>query len=185
MRPRRQLPLPDLRHHPDPSAGSGKSEARILVLEPDESLVVSLLNALHDAAPAAVLEVARNLEEAHRIVLSHRPDLFVLDMDAADDLGQDFLIDLRTSHPEARAIVLTAVHLAWQREEAAGIGAIHFLEKPVSHSDFVDLVKALLRPRVEGEKFQGTLRDLHVSDIIQLKCMSGATSALEITGPAG
>jgi DNA-binding response OmpR family regulator len=182
MRPRRQPPLP---HHPDSSAGSRKSEARILVLEPDESLVVSVLNALHDAAPAAVLEVARNLEEAHRIVLSHRPDLFVLDMDAAPDLGQDFLIDLRTSHPEARAIVLTAMHLAWQREQAAGIGAIHFLEKPVSHSDFVDLVKALLRPGVEGEKFQGTLRDLHVSDIIQLKCMSGATSALEITGPAG
>jgi DNA-binding response OmpR family regulator len=185
MRPRRQLPLPDLRCHSDSSAGSGKSEARILVLEPDESLVVSLLNALHDAAPAAVLEVARNLEEAHRIVLSHRPDLFVLDMDAAHDLGQDFLIDLRTSHPQARAIVLTAVHLAWQREEAAGIGAIHFLEKPVPHSVLVDLVQALLRPRVEDEKFQGTLRDLHVSDIIQLKCMSGATSALEITGPAG
>jgi DNA-binding response OmpR family regulator len=185
MRPRRQPPLPDIRHHPDSSAGTGKSEARILVLEPDESLVLSVLNALHDAAPAAVLEVARNLEEAHRIVLSHRPDLFVLDMDAAHDLGQDFLIDLRTSHPEARAIVLTAVHLAMQREQAAGIGAIHFLEKPVPHSDFVDLVQALLRPPVEGEKFQGTLRDLHVSDIIQLKCMSGATSALEITGPAG
>ena len=185
MPPRRRPPLPDLRHHPDSSAGSSKSEARILVLEPDESLVLSVLNALHDAAPAAVLEVARNLEEAHRIVLSHRPDLFVLDMDAAHDLGQDFLIDLRTSHPEARAIVLTAVHLAWQREQAAGIGAIHFLEKPVPHSDFVDLAQALLRPSVEGEKFQGTLRDLHLSDIIQLKCMSGATSALEITGPAG
>ena len=168
----------------DSSAGSSKSEGRILVLEPDKSLVSSILSALHEAAPAAVLKVARNLEEAHRVVLSDRPDLFVLDMDAAHDLGQDFLIDLRTSHPEARAIVLTAVHLAW-REQAAGIGAIHFLEKPLSHSDFVDLVHALLRPGVEGEKFQGTLSDLHLSDIIQLKCMSGATSALEIAGPAG
>lgn len=110
----------------DSSVGSSKGESRILVLEPDESLVSSILSALHEAAPAAVVEVARNLEEAHRIVLSDRPDLFVLDMDAADDLGQDFLIDLRTSHPEARAIILTAVHLAWQREQAAGIGAIHF-----------------------------------------------------------
>ncbi len=169
----------------DSSARRCKGEGRILVLEPDESLVSSILTALHEAAPAAVVEVARNLEEAHRIVLSDRPDLFVLDMDAAHDLGQDFLIDLRTSHPEARAIVLTAVHLAWQREQAAGIGAIHFLEKPFPHSDFVDLVHALLRSGVEGEKFQGTLSDLHLSDIIQLKCMSGATSILEITGPAG
>ena len=169
----------------DSSAGRCKNEGRILVLEPDESLVSSILTALHEAAPAAVVEVARNLEEAHRIVLSDRPDLFVLDMDAAHALGQDFLIDLRTSHPEARAIVLTAVHLAWQREQAAGIGAVHFLEKPFPHSDFVDLVHALLRTGVEGEKFQGTLSDLHLSDIIQLKCMSGATSTLEITGPAG
>jgi DNA-binding response OmpR family regulator len=169
----------------DSFAGISKNEGLILVLEPAESLVASILSALREAAPAAVVEVARNLKEAHRIVLSDRPDLFVLDMDAAHDLGQDFLIDLRTSHAEARAIVLTSVHLAWQREQAAGIGAIHFLEKPFPHSDFVDLVHALLRPRVESEKFQGTLSDLHLSDIIQLKCMSGATSTLEITGPAG
>ncbi|MGB9156397.1 MAG: response regulator, partial [Chthoniobacterales bacterium] len=169
----------------DFSAGSSKSEGCVLVLEPDESLVSAILAALHEAAPAAVLEIARNLEEAHRIVLSNRPDLFVLDMDAAHDLGPDFLIDLRTSHPEARAIVLTAVHLAWQRKQAAGIGAIHFLEKPFPHSDFVDLVHALLRPSVEGEKFQGTLSDLHLSDIIQLKCMSRSTSVLEITNSAG
>ncbi len=169
----------------DSSARSSKSHGRILVLEPDESLVLSILNTLHEAVPAAVLELAGNLEEAHRIALSNRPDLFVLDMAAAPDLGRDFLIDLHTSHPEARAIVLTAGHLAWQREQAAGIGAIHFLEKPFPHSDFIDLVHALLRPGVEGEKFQGTLSDLHLADIIQLKCMSGATSALEITGPAG
>ena len=53
----------------DSSAGSSKREGCILVLEPDESLVSSILSALHEAAPAAVLEVARNLEEAHRIVL--------------------------------------------------------------------------------------------------------------------
>jgi DNA-binding response OmpR family regulator len=166
------------------SVETSKSEGRILVVEPDESLVSAILTALHEAAPTAVLEVARNLEEAHRVILSDRPDLFVLDMDAAHDLGPDFLIDLRTSHPEARAIVLTAVHLASQRQQAAGIGAIHFLEKPFPHSDFVDLVHALLRPGVEGEKFQGTLSDLHLSDIIQLKCMSGVSSALEITGPS-
>ena len=45
---------------------------------------------------------------------------------------------------------------------------------------------ALLQPRAEeDEKFQGTLSDLHIADIIQLKCMSGATSVLEFTGPHG
>jgi DNA-binding response OmpR family regulator len=169
------------------TARTTKREERILVLEPDESLLSSILSALHEVAPEAVVDVAHDLDEAHRIVLDDRPDLFVLDTDAAKDLGQDFLLDLRTSHPNARAIILTAVHLPSQREQAAGIGAIHFLEKPFPHSDFVGLVHALLRPadEDEGAKFQGTLSDLHLSDIIQLKCMSGATSALEFTGPAG
>ncbi len=158
------------------------------MLEPDDSLGSTILSALHEAAPEAVVDLARNFDDAHRLVVNDPPDLFVLDLDAARDLGHDFLLDLRTSHPNARAIVLTAVHLASQREQVAGMGAIHFLEKPFPHVEFVTLVQTLLQvPAAEesGEKFQGTLSDLHLSDIIQLKCMSGATSALEFTGPAG
>jgi DNA-binding response OmpR family regulator len=164
-----------------------QQDARILVLEPDEQLMSAILNALKQAAPEALVEKAPNLEEAQKLVLGVKPDLFVLDVDATHDLGEDFLYDLRTSHSNARAIVLTGVHLPVQREQVAGLGAIHFLEKPFSHTDFVDLVQTLLRPSTEAEeeKFQGTLRDLQVADIIQLKCMNGATSVVEFTGPAG
>ncbi|HEX8281107.1 MAG TPA: response regulator, partial [Chthoniobacterales bacterium] len=167
---------------------SAPQHGRVLVLAPDENLATSVLSALREAAPGAHLDLAHSLEEAQQIVVHQRPDLFVLDVDATYDLGQEFLYDLRTSHPHARAIVLTAVHLASHRQRAAGLGAIHFLEKPFPHGDFVDLVGALLQPggdQPEGEKFQGTLSDLHIADIIQLKCMSGATSVLEFTGPRG
>ncbi|HLW34838.1 MAG TPA: DUF4388 domain-containing protein, partial [Chthoniobacterales bacterium] len=51
---------------------------------------------------------------------------------------------------------------------------------------FVDLVERLLaRPAATSKKFEGTLRDLQFTDIIQLKCMSGATSVVEFTGPDG
>ena len=164
---------------------SSKSSPRVLVLQPEERLASAILSALHEAAPDALVEMAHDLEEAQRLVLGVKPELFVLDVDATHDLGQEFLYDLRTSHPNARAIILTGVHLPAHREQAAGLGAIHFLEKPFPHDDFVDLVKALPRPasKAEGEKFQGTLRDLHVADIIQLKCMSGGTSVVEFTGP--
>lgn len=166
---------------------SSEGAGRVLVLAPDGNLAGAIRAALHEAAPNAQVDIAHSLEEAQHVVVSQKPDLFVLDVDATYDLGQEFLYDLRTSHPRARAIVLTAVHLAAHREKAAGLGAIHFLEKPFPHSDFVDLVGALLQPggQQEGEKFQGTLSDLHIADIIQLKCMSGATSVLEFTGPRG
>lgn len=162
-------------------------QGRILVLEPDEHVSAAVMDALREAAPFAEVSLGHSLEEAQRLVADYRPDLFVLDVDATYDLGQEFLYDLRTSHPNARAIVLTAVHLAAHRERVAELGAIHFLEKPFPHSDFVDLVQALLSASSapEGERFQGTLSDLHIADIIQLKCMSGSTSGLEFTGPSG
>jgi len=173
--------------NPTTPQNSLEQGGRILVLEPEEDLASKIIAALREAAPSAQVDLARNLEEAQFLVMNDRPDLFVLDVDAVPDLGQDFLYDLRTSHPNARAIVLTGVHLAAHRERAAGLGAIHFLEKPFPHADFVDLVQALLSPSGEpdSEKFQGTLSDLHLADIIQLKCMSGSSAALQFTGPQG
>lgn len=164
-----------------------KQSARILVLEPAEELGSAILHVLNEAAPDALVEMTRSLEEAQQLALGVKPELFVLDVDTIPDLGQDFLYDLRTSHPNARAIILTGVHLPEQREQVAGLGAIHFLEKPVAHWDFVELVQRLMQPATEAaaEKFQGTLRDLQFTDIIQLKCMSGATAVVEFTGPNG
>src|ERR1700731_4439647 len=109
-----------------------KQSARILVLEPDEQLASAIVSSLQQAAPDALVEMTRSLEEAQQLVLGIKPELFFLDVDATPDLGQDFLYDLRTSHPNARAIVLTGVHLPEQREHVSGLGAIHFLEKPLT-----------------------------------------------------
>jgi DNA-binding response OmpR family regulator len=172
---------------PSNLSNSTEQAGRILVLEPDLALAENIRAALQEAAPSAQVDVAPTLEQAQGLILSAKPDLFVLDADAVPDVGQEFLYDLRTSHPNARAIVLTGTHFAAHREQAAGLGAIHFLEKPFPHGDFVDLVQALLSPssKPDAEKFQGTLSDLHLADIIQLKCMSGSSAALQFTGPQG
>jgi DNA-binding response OmpR family regulator len=171
---------------PSPAADENALSGRVLLLEPDLELAEKIHAALHEAAPAAEVDVAPTVAQAHGIVVNAKPDLFVLDAEAVPDLGQEFLYDLRTSHPNARAIVLTG-HLATHREQAASLSAIHFLEKPFPHGDFVDLVQALLSPATsaDSEKFQGTLSDLHLADIIQLKCMSGSSAALQFTGPNG
>ena len=169
-------------HSPEtPSPG-----LEVLILESDEKVAAEITSALDEARPGTKASVANSLAEAQQLVVDQKPALFVLDVDATYDLGQEFIYDLRTSHPNARAIILTAIHFTAQREQVAGLGAIHFLEKPFPRADFMTLVEALLAPGEEtGERFQGTLSDLHIADIIQLKCISGATSMLEFTGPRG
>src|SRR6266705_2641682 len=164
-----------------------KKRTQILVLEPDEELASAIMSSLQEAAPDAQVEMTRSLEEAQQLALGVKPELFVLDVDAAPDLGQDFLYDLRTSHPNARAIILTGVHLPEQREQAAGLGAIHFLEKPMAHWDFVGPGQRFVEPTTKTAtgKFQGAVCDLQFTDIIQLKCISGSTAVVEFTGPNG
>lgn len=168
----------------NPASVNGR---RVLVLEPDDQLASAITDALQQSTPGVAIDRTHTLEEAQKVVLDTKPDLFVLDLDAVTDRGQEFLYDLRTSHPDSRAIILTGVHLAAARERTAGLGAIHLLEKPFPHADFVDLVQALFQPSqsTDAEKFQGTLSDLHIADIVQLKCVSGATSAIELTSPSG
>ncbi len=159
----------------------------VLILAPDGKLAVDIISALDEAAPGTKAVVASSLGEAQQLVVDQKPSLFVLDVDATYDLAQEFLYDLRTSHPHARAIILTATHFSAQRDQVSGLGAIHFLEKPFPRADFITLVEALLArsEKPEAARFQGTLSDLHIADIIQIKCISGATSMLEFTGPQG
>ena len=126
------------------TARTTKSEERILVLEPDESLLSSILSVLHEVAPEAVVDVAHDMDEAHRLTSSEPVELFVLDLDAASD--SDLLRDLRASHPKAQAIFLAASPLASPPEESQGIGDVHFLEKPFSDADLRNLTQNLLRP---------------------------------------
>jgi DNA-binding response OmpR family regulator len=171
----------------DQSAANTPKGTRVLILEPDEKLGADIVSALSEAAPGAKSAVARSVAEAQQLVIEQKPELFVLDVDAIADRAQEFIYDLRTSHPDARAIVLTASHFTAQRDPVAGLGAMHFLEKPFPRNDFIVLAEALLAPAgsAEGERFQGTLSDLHIADIIQLKCISGVTSMLEFTSPGG
>jgi len=127
------------------------------------------MSSLQEAAPDALVEMTRSLEAAQQLALGVKPELFVLDVDAAPDLGQDFLYDLRrATRMPARSFDRRS--FAEQREQVAGLGAIHFLEKPLVQWDFVDLVEQLLRRAKDktAEKFQGTLRDLQFTDIISL-----------------
>ena len=60
---------------------ASSSDGRIFVLEPDEQLASAILTALREVAPDAIVDRARSLEDAQRMVLGIKPDLFVLDVE--------------------------------------------------------------------------------------------------------
>ena len=84
----------------------------VLVLEPDEKVAAEIISAVDEARPGTKAAIASSLGEAQQLVVDQKPALFVLDVDATYDLGQEFIYDLRTSHPNARAIILTCSRCA-------------------------------------------------------------------------
>ena len=68
------------------------------------------------------------------------------------------------------------------RAERGTAGAIQFIEKPFDLAEFGAAVQALLGPWavLPMPGLRGTLRDLHVVDIVQLKCLAGSTAIVRI-----
>jgi twitching motility two-component system response regulator PilH len=132
------------------AARERKSEERFLVLESDKTLLSSILSGLRQVAPEAFVDVARDVEEANRIMADDPVALFVLDLDSASE--PDVVLDLRARHPKAQAIVLTSAN-----GKSEGIEDAHLLEKPFADSDFLDLAQALLRPGKEAAERQRVL----------------------------
>jgi DNA-binding response OmpR family regulator len=135
-----------------------KNEERFLVLEPDETVLSSILSGLHQVAPSAVVEVARDVDEADRIAADEPVALFVFDLDAGAE--PNLVRDLRNRHPRMQAIVLSS---ADARSE--GMEDAHLLEKPFVDSDFIDLAQTLLRP---GKAAVGRQRVLVIDDSLMM-----------------
>jgi len=127
-----------------------KSEERFVVLESDERLLSSILSGLHQVAPDAVVDVARDVDEADRIAADDSVALLVLDLDVV--LEPDVVLDLRARHPKAQAIVLASA-----KAKSEGMDDAHLLEKPFGDSDFLDLAQTLLRPGNEAASRQRVL----------------------------
>ncbi len=159
----------------------------LLVLDDNEPLVAMLVSLLEEELPEHRVLPARSIEEAQVLASEFQIELFVLDINLPDGTGIDFLCDVRTIAPDARALMMTAVPLPSYQKQAENLGILHFVKKPFDFNAFVELVRSLVDTSgtSSSDSFAGTLRDLHLTDIIQIKCMSGATSVVEFTSPDG
>ncbi len=162
----------------------------ILLLEDNETLMAVLTDLLRSALPGCVLLTASSIAQAHARLAEATPGvpgLFVLDINLPDGIGLDFLCDVRTTHPDARALVMTAAPLPSYRVRARRLGVLHFLEKPFSLDGFIAIVRSLLDPARAPEPalFAPTLREFDLPDLVQIRCLAGATSVLECRSPRG
>lgn len=149
----------------------------ILLVEEYSALAVAIASALRKLAPLHSVRVARGFAEAETLAAQIRPELFVLDLDPPPVGEIDFLNKLRARYPESRLLVIAAGTSRELRTERGTAGAIQFIEKPFALAEFGAAVQALVGPWGPAGSVRGTLRDLDIVDIAQVKCI-GLSSAV-------
>jgi hypothetical protein len=105
-----------------------------------------------------------------------------------DGNGIDFLHEVWGLQPDARAVVVTGNPLPVYRERTAALGGIRFFEKPVPAAALVEALRELLETKgraAPANAFHGTIRNLSVIDLLQLKCMASATTVIRFQSPSG
>ena len=118
---------------------------RILIAEDEESIIASLeflmRRALHD------VRIARDGDEALRLVDEFQPDLVLLDLMLPRRSGLEVCGAIRAGARGAtRVLMLTAKGGAGEIARGMAAGADDYLVKPFSTRDLVGRVRALLEP---------------------------------------
>jgi DNA-binding response OmpR family regulator len=161
-----------------------------LVLEDDRISQAMITQAIFRAVPDGLVLSARTLAEGRELLTEYEFHFCVLDIQLPDGIGIDFLHDIQTKSPNASLVILTAQPLPEYRDQAEAFGVLHFMEKTAN----LRVLGAHARNQWErtygakagsGTGFSASLTRLTTLDLIQIKCLGGATVALDFASRHG
>lgn len=154
----------------------------VLILEDYLPVTKTLTAAIQAAHLPCEVMVAKTVSEAHELMATVSFDLIISDINLPDGNGIDFLCDAAMTHPDAKAIIMTATPYPEYKTQAEELGVVRFLEKPLDTARVVNLVAQQLgietRSENAGDAFHATIGRLSPIDIIEMKCASGSSALL-------
>jgi signal transduction histidine kinase/CheY-like chemotaxis protein len=122
------------------------SKAPILVVEDDRKTI--FLYERYLAMAGFQVIPARTIDDARRVMLSHRPAAIVLDVMLEGETTWDFLADLKRN-PDTHDIPVLVVTVTSKAQKARALGADEFWLKPVNPDRLINKLRSLTRPGVQ------------------------------------
>jgi predicted regulator of Ras-like GTPase activity (Roadblock/LC7/MglB family)/CheY-like chemotaxis protein len=158
---------------------SGKEKLKkILIVDDEEDILWSLQNNLCNDSLQVEIAAASSGEEALVVLAnSTRIDLVITDIKMPGISGLDLLIEIKNRYPYTAVIIMTAFPSNEYKRESILKGSLHFLEKPFDINALRELVALALK---EDKMFKGTVAGVGLGDVIQIKALSGVSSALRV-----
>src|SRR2546421_314419 len=148
---------------------------RILVVEDDENLNLSIVNSLRK--DGYFVQGTTSGAEAIRILWSEEFDVVIGNLRTPGADGFEMLQWLRTYRPNTRMIMVAAISSPTLRTQALEAGVVSYLEKPLN----LHLLKEELRRLLQQTGFSASLDSFDLLDVIQIINMSRKNIALLVS----
>ena len=167
---------------------------RVLILEGEDSSDQLLIEAIRAEIPDA--DILRTAGVLGALALSglYDFDLLIIEVPLTAELQHELLHSFHEHNPDAEVVIAGD---APESDEDADFPLIHSLPAPINPIEFIEVVRAcrerILGPAVaddaeEDGHFVVVLSRHTPVEVVQLKCLSGATTALDFirrNGPGG
>ena len=151
---------------------------QVLIVDDEEDILWSLQNNLcNDSLKVDILSASSGEQALEILNQSKQIDLVITDIKMPGISGLDLLIEIKNRYPYTSVIVMTAFPSNEYKREAILKGSLHFLEKPFDINELREMVTLALK---EDNMFKGTVAGVGLTDVIQIKALSGVNSALRV-----
>jgi CheY-like chemotaxis protein len=177
--------IPDL---PPPVASAPAAEKKqILLVDDSLAFLDSFASVCREFSGGQwQMHTVTSAEQALSFLAGTPVDLAVLDIGMPMVDGIQLLGLIRRRYPTLKVAMLTGLYNETNRAACLADGAELFLEKPLSPSDLkrsFDLLQSLVSHNPQ-KGFTGTLEEVSLPEVIQLKCLAGKSVILEVRNAA-
>jgi two-component system, chemotaxis family, protein-glutamate methylesterase/glutaminase len=152
---------------------------KVLLVDDEPLLLEALTDYLIelDKGRYAVLK-AHNGRQALEILDSEDICLVISDIYMPEISGIQLLALIKEKYPNTSVILMTAFFSEQLRTKAEKNGCLNFIEKPFEFEQMRTLILENIAKAKDG--FVGTLRNIQLTDLIQMCCLSPATMAIRV-----
>ena len=118
---------------------------RVLIVDDEPNIVTSLAFLMRGSNYE--VRIARNGDEALRVLETFRPNLILLDVMLPQRSGFEVCREIRDkpAFAEMKIVMLTAKGRDLERDEGLGMGADAYVTKPFSTKELMSTVRGLLK----------------------------------------
>jgi DNA-binding response OmpR family regulator len=109
-----------------------------LIIDDEADICYLLKEILHYKKIEA--DYVNSLSDAEKFLETREPSLIFLDNKLGDGFGVDHVHEIKSQHPGARIIMMSAYDNASDREKAYMEGADYFISKPFTRNDILKIV---------------------------------------------